>query len=211
MKLLLASNSTYALQVIPDILGRPARELNFITVDTAATGERYPEYQAKNRSRLTRLSYHFEEYDIAGRNHRDLRMHLLGRDIIHLSGGNTFYLMKCIREGGFADVIREAIAEGALVAGASAGAYVMCPSIEMAAWKPDSSDRDRFGVTDFTGLGLVPFLVTAHYTPDLTPVLTSAIAVSKYPVRVLADGQALLVRDGDVTFMGLTPEVHLDG
>ncbi|MBI3963425.1 MAG: Type 1 glutamine amidotransferase-like domain-containing protein [Candidatus Kerfeldbacteria bacterium] len=208
--LLLASNRTYALEIIPNILKRPARELNFLTINTAATVEHYPAYQAKHRSRLAAAGYHYEEYDLAGRSPRDMHMHLLGRDVIFLSGGNTFYLMKCIRESGFGDVIREALAEGALLAGASAGAYVMCPSIEMATWKPDRNDRDRFGVTDFSGLGLVSFLVTAHYTPDLAPVLKPAIARATYPVRILADGQALLVRDREVTFMGTTPEVHLD-
>ena len=84
--------------------------------------------------------------------------------------------------------------------GRSAGAYVACPTIEMATWK--HQDRDRFGVSDFTAMNLIPFLLSVHYKPEYREILKEKISEVKYPVKILTAEQALLIKDGEVELVG---------
>ncbi len=91
--------------------------------------------------------------------------------------------------------------------GSSAGSYIACPTIEMATWKP--KQKDRFGVADFAALNLVPFLVVAHYEPELRDVLKEKISQSKYKTKVLKDGQAILVKGDSRKLVGEGKEIKL--
>ncbi len=116
-------------------------------------------------------------------------------------GGNTFYLLKAIRESGFDEVIKDLVDKGVPYVGTSAGSYVACPTIERATWKHQDK-YDRCGITDFTGMNLVPFLVTAHYVSEFEPKIRKGISETKYPTKILMDGQAILVQDNNYQFLG---------
>lgn len=109
--------------------------------------------------------------------------------------------MKSIRESGFDTVIKELLPTGFIYIGASAGSYVACPTIEMSFWKHQDKYH-HYDLKDFTGMNLVPFLMTVHYTPEYESILREKIPQSKYPVRILTDEQAILVKDDEVTFLG---------
>lgn len=79
-------------------------------------------------------------------------------DAIYAKGGNSFYLLNAMRKSGFDKLINKLLDKGVIYIGESAGAYVACPTIEMAHWK--HQDRDIVGLNDLTGLGIVPFLVS---------------------------------------------------
>ena len=129
------------------------------------------------------------------------------KNIIHVEGGNTFYLLKAIRETGFGGLLNEMINEGKVYIGTSAGSYVMCPTIEVANW--DKSGKGRFGVTDFTALNYVPFILKVHYKDDSEAEVRNNLQTLKYPLRILRDGQGILVEDGKYTFVGDGEEVKL--
>lgn len=80
----------------------------------------------------------------------------------------------------------------------------MCPTIEVAGWK---AGRDQYGLTDFTALWYVPFLLKCHYTDDSKENILEKMKGLKYPLRVLKDDQAFLVENGNVTFVGDGEEV----
>ena len=129
-----------------------------------------------------------------------------GKDVIYVQGGNTFYLLKHVRESGFDVVVKDLIEKGVIYIGVSAGSYIACPTIEMTAWK--SSDDDYYGVTDLTAMNLVPFLVCVHYNREkYREGLIEGIKTSKYPVKILTDEQALLIRNGEVKLIGSGEEV----
>jgi len=69
----------------------------------------------------------------------------------------------------------------------------------MATW----SDRfDRFGVTDWSALNFVPFLIKAHYTTDMLESLKERARDLPIPMRVLNDKQAVVVKDGEAQLIG---------
>ena len=140
------------------------------------------------------LGVDFIELSFADRG--TLKERLTPAGAIYVKGGNSFYLLDAIRKSGFDKIASELVEGGVIYVGESAGSYVACPTIEMAHWK--QQDRDIVGLDDLTGLGLVPFLVTAHYKEELEPIISSKAKETSYGVRRLADNQVIVVEDGEV-------------
>ncbi len=164
-------------------------------------------YIDRHRQKMDELNFSYDEIDIAGMTENELKKALDGHDIIMVEGGNTFYLLKAIRESGFEKVVKELIEQGVVYIGSSAGSYVACPSIVVSTYA--KKQKDRCGVTDFNAMNLVPFLIKAHYTPDMLPDLNDIRTKIEYPLHILDDKQALLIRDGEVQLLGGGDEIIL--
>ena len=134
---------------------------------------------------------------------------LKDKDVVLMAGGNTFYLLKAVRESGFEKVIKELIEKGMVYAGSSAGSYVACPTIETATWKKPGEEKERFGVTDLTAMNLVPFLFKAHYDPEEKEMLKEKISEAKYETKILKDGQAILVEGDNYKLVSEWEEIKL--
>ncbi|MFC1615364.1 Type 1 glutamine amidotransferase-like domain-containing protein [Patescibacteria group bacterium] len=164
-------------------------------------------YINRHKQKMNELNFSYTEIDIAGKNEDELRKILNGYDIIMVEGGNTFYLLKAVRESGFKNVMKELLEKGVVYIGSSAGSYITCPSIVMATWS--NRGFDRCGITEYTAMKLVPFLMKAHYMPDMKEMLNKKIKDMQYPMRVLNDNQAILVRDGKIQLLGGGDEIIL--
>jgi len=80
-------------------------------------------------------------------------------NILIITGGNTFKLLKHLRESGLDETVEEfAQKEENVIGGFSAGAIVLSPSIKTAT----QEDNNEVHLIDFTGLNIVPFLVVPH-------------------------------------------------
>lgn len=205
--LLLFSSLRLLISGLPPVLGKPWGEFKMVHVITASKGVTNLEYFERNRAFFKREGYQCEELDLDGKSEAELRKILSGKELVYVEGGNSYYLLKSIRESGFDKVIKELLPKGLIYVGGSAGAYVCCPTIEMATWK--HQDRNRFGVTDFTAMNLVPFLLSVHYKPEYRDLLKEKISHVKYPVKILTDEQALLIKDGEVELVGNQERVVL--
>lgn len=100
--------------------------------------------------------------------------------------------------------MKDLLNNGLCYVGCSAGTYVMCPTVEVGSWK---AARNRYGVTDFTALRYVSFLIKCHYTDDIKEKVIEKIKTLKYPLRVLKDNQAFLIEDNSCLFVGEGEEV----
>src|SRR5262249_34145352 len=78
-------------------------------------------------------------------------------DPVFIGGGNTYALLKRLREAGLLDAIRARVRAGALYLGSSAGANVAGPTILT------TNDWNVVALDAFEALGLVPFNVNPHY------------------------------------------------
>ncbi len=128
-------------------------------------------------------------------------------DAFYLEGGNTFYLLRAIRRTGFAKNIRLALKRGGLYVGSSAGSYVACPSIIASTWKTDP--KPRYGLKRFKGLSLVPFIIKVHYQPSMKTDILKGLRRTKFPLRILKDGQAFLVEGKKVRLVGQLDEARV--
>lgn len=197
-----------AANYIDNFLPKPLSKAKILYVTTASKEVDDKGFVERTRQKMDELNFSYTEFDIEGKTELELKKALSSTDIIYVEGGNTFYLLKAVRESGFEKLAKEAIENGVVYWGVSAGSYIACPSIVMATW---SGHFDNDGVTDLTAMNLVPFLIKAHYAPDMLPLLTEKSKDLQLPLRVLTDEQAVIVKDGEVQLMGSGEGLILHG
>jgi len=210
--LLLCSSGDFVTEHDLPFLPKPINEMKMAYITTASKGSScalsVPADKQMRRNRRMALSDQAEEIDIEGKTEQELREILKDKDVIYVEGGSTFYLLKAVRESGFDKVIKDLIDKGVVYVGASAGSYICCPTIEMATWI-NRNKYDHCGLTDFTAMNLVSFLMTVHYEPEYKDLLKEKIPQAKYPVKILTDDQAILVQDDKIELIGDGEEIKL--
>lgn len=208
MRLLLISNSTnqgepyldYPKNNIKEFLGNTPVKALFIPY--AAITFSYDEYEAKVGSRFHEIGHelisihHFEDPVSAVKD----------AAAIVVGGGNTWQLLKLIRDHSLTEAIRKKVLEGTPYIGWSAGSNVACPTIrttnDMPIVEPDS----------FKALNLIPFQINPHYT-DSNPAghagetreerIIEFIEVNPGTYVVgLREGTMLLIEDRRVKLIG---------
>lgn len=200
--ILLTSAGMNVKEEILKILPKPANKIKLAHIITAKNPrmEENPDYIIKDRQAMKDVGFHVEDIDIKGKTEQELRKILADKDIIYVQGGNTFYLLKYVRESGFDKVAKELINKGIIYVGVSAGSIIAGPTIETANWK--NVDHNEVGLKDLTGMSLVPFNLFVHYSPEHTRIIGEELPKSKYPLHILTDNQALLIKDGKVELVG---------
>lgn len=181
---------------------KPAEnKVAFIT--TAAYGEnKEPHWLKKDRQLLYDCGIKdIEDLDLKDKTQKELEEILSDKDIIFVNGGNTFYLLKWVRESGFDTVLDGFLKRGSLYVGVSAGSYLACPTIEQATWK--RADRNRWGVTDFKALNYVPFLIVAHFDEKYRTIVDAATKTTRCPIVALTDKQAIVVDGKKIKIVGV--------
>jgi dipeptidase E len=206
-KLLLSSNGIFAIEKGFKLLFDDISKIKLAYITTAGKGSRDKAYLEIYKELLKKEGYDYEELDIEGKNENELMELLKGKNAIYVEGGNTFYLLKAVRESGFEKVIKKLIEIGVVYIGSSAGSYIACPTIEMSTWKKPGEEKPRFGVTDLTAMNLVPFLVKAHYEPEQKELIKEKVLRAKYETRILKDGQAILVEGDNYKLVGDGEEI----
>ena len=208
MKIILASDLSFLLKYGYDLTGIPKGKMKIGHITTAYKVSRNSlDFFKKVDETIKEKGYDMENFDIEGKTKEEIRSFFKDKNVVHIEGGNTFYLLKAIRETGFADILKELLNEGKVYIGTSAGSYVMCPTIEVSNWNPDG--KDRFEVTDFTALNYVPFVLKVHYTDEMKGLVSEKVKTLKYPIRILKDGQGMFCEDGNCRFIGDGDEIKL--
>ncbi len=179
-----------------ELIGKPADRIKVIFIPTASEAESYKDYIEDDKKNLLKLGIKEANIKTLHLNHKINYLEVEDYDVIHVCGGNTFYLLKKVRESGFDKIIKNFVEEGGVYMGISAGSYIACPTIEAATWK--HADRNVVGLKDLTALNLVPFLFTAHYAAKFKAIIDKAEANTKYEVKRLTDRQTLLVTDKEI-------------
>ncbi len=174
------------LSVLPE---RP--RVAFIT--TAGFGEsKEPVWMEGDRKRLIDCGVRdIVDLDLKDKSEVEVGKAMEDRNVVYVNGGNTFYLLYWVKKSGFDKVLKNF---KGLYVGVSAGSYIACPAIVMASWK--HQDRNRVGITDFTALNLVPFLITAHFEEAYRSIVDKASKSTGYPIVAITDEQAVLVDNG---------------
>lgn len=159
MKLLLISNSTnpgepyldYPKNNIRDFLG--SRPVKVLFIPYAAVTFSYDVYEQKVSERFREVGHEIESI------HRfsDPVAAVKSASAIAVGGGNTWKLLKTIRDNNLIAAVREKVLGGTPYIGWSAGSNVACPTIrttnDMPVTEPDS----------FDSFNLVPFQINPHY------------------------------------------------
>ncbi|MCU0462152.1 MAG: dipeptidase PepE [Bacteroidales bacterium] len=159
MRLLLISNSTnsgepyldYPKNNIRDFLGEKTVKVLFIPY--AAVTFSYNDYEKKVAEKFNEIGH-----KIASIHHfSDPVKAVREAEALAVGGGNTWKLLKTIRENRLIEIVKKRVLGGMPYIGWSAGSNVACPTImttnDMPVVEPDS----------FSSFNLIPFQINPHY------------------------------------------------
>ena len=200
-RLILASDGGPAIDGMVALF-EDVRHIKLAFIITASKGTSSTDYLERDRKKMTDMKIQYEEVDIEGKTEKQMMEIFKDKNAIYVEGGNTFYLLKAIRESGFDRVIRKLIKKGVIYIGSSAGSYVACPTIEVATWRNQNEQKKNFGVTDLNAMNLVPFLIKAHYVSEMEDLVKEKISQTPYITKILKDGQAIIVEDDNCRLIG---------
>lgn len=135
-----------------------------------------------------------------------LKNEVLKSDIIHLSGGNTFYFLKHLRKTGMLSELKKFVKRGGVLTGLSAGAIIMTKSIETAAFPHFDRDENDENLRNYTGMELVNFEFFPHYKNSKRydcEILDYSRNVN-FPIYACPDGSGIVVKNEKISFIGKT-------
>jgi dipeptidase E len=206
MKLILGSDLTFLLKYGYDLTGIPKGQMKIGYITTASKGnsEKGKLFAEKIKNIIKENNYSFKEIDIENKSKEELKEFFKDKNVIHTEGGNTFYLLKAIKKTGFDKILNELLNEGKVYIGTSAGSSIMGPTIGFSSYIPENTSQNELEALNF-----VPFLIKCHYTDQNEKEYQEKLKTLKYPLRIMRDGQGILVEDGKYTFVGDREEVKL--
>ncbi len=125
---------------------------------------------------------------------------LRSSNILIISGGDPFQLLYNLRKSGLANAIIQFIKkEEFIIAGYSAGAYILTLTLEIAKffnqnYPGGKKYRNQDKIKDFTGLGIVDFEIFVHYSEiHHKKILDHYIESRSKQVKTIADNEFLVV------------------
>ena len=116
---------------------------------------------------------------------------------VFIGGGNTYKLMKELRDSAFDKKLLTYLDNGGIVYGGSAGAMIFGKTIETEI----HTGSHNYGLDDLSGFDrLNGYDLWCHYTAKDDPL----IAEYPHPLYILSEESGLIVQNGEVTSIGLS-------
>src|SRR5690606_9083387 len=106
-KLFLASSG---LDYIKEFVGKKPSSVKMLFIPTAGNLDEDVWWIDKDRDVLARMGFRITELDIDKASKNEMKQRLDNSDIVYVAGGNTFYLLKRIRETGFDEMLNTYVA-----------------------------------------------------------------------------------------------------
>ncbi len=108
-----------------------------------------------------KLNLNIEIMELTEHTEEVLKNRIKNTDFLHVSGGNTFFLLQEIKRKNLIEFIRERIDSGMVYVGESAGTLITCPDIFYA----DDMDNKSLAseLKNTRGLDIIPFYPLPHY------------------------------------------------
>lgn len=193
-RLFLASSG---LEYIKTFVGREPNQVSMLFIPTAGNLDKDVWWIDKDRDVLAKMGFNITEADIETTPLDKLKALLDTTDIVYVAGGNTFHLLKQMRESGFDELLTQFVNNDGLYAGASAGALLAGADIEPVASIDEPELVD--GLSSTKGLGFVNIVPIPHY--DMTDRTEAIDAIKQkydkdFEIILITDDQAIIV-EGD--------------
>lgn len=197
MKLLLTSAgfvNKEVLDVFLKLLDKPTGQIHVVFIPTASRTEHELKYVEESRQELVDLG--ITNITTLNLDRKVSAAEINNPDVIYICGGNTFYLLKKIRQSGLDKILP---GFGGLYVGVSAGSVVMGPNVEVSG----PFDENDVGLSDTTGLKIVDFAVVPHCQNKDRAIIEDLKNRVSYEIMELTDNQAVLVGSGERKIIGL--------
>ncbi|MDQ3065327.1 MAG: peptidase E [bacterium] len=165
--------------------------------------EKHPTYLANETEKMKTIGLDAEELDLRNyfNNNEALEAKLESYGLVWVMGGNTFALRQAMRMSGFDLIIKDLVADEALVYGGfSAGSVVATQTlkgIELVDYPkqmPEGYNKEII----WEGLGFVDFSIAPHYRsehPESEAIekVVQYFRDNKLPYKALRDGEVLII------------------
>jgi len=127
---------------------------------------------------------------------------------IYIGGGNTFYLMKKLKETGLWVFLKEAIKKDIPIYGGSAGAIIFSKDIKTSL----NFDKNWVELTDFSGMNLIrDYSLWCHFNLDKEQKIKKIIKEQKITHSIaLTEKNALLLSKNTIQVIGNEPAYIFD-
>ena len=159
--LFLCSSFAEVASLYPACYGSSCEGKRAVFIPTASLPEEITHYVDKGREALQGLGFVVDELDISQADTETIATYLSESDLIYVSGGNTFFLLQTLRNGGADCLLRESVVAGKPYIGESAGAIVTAPDI---AYVSKMDDRAAAKALESSaGLELIDFYPLPHF------------------------------------------------
>jgi len=202
MKKLLLTSAGLANSKITEaflkLVDKPASEIKIVFVPTASRTEEELHYVEESKKELIGLGIKRENIKTLNLDRKISYGDVTDFDMIYVCGGNTFYLLKKVRESGFDGIIKKFVENGGIYFGVSAGSNLAGPNIEIASL----GDENDVELKDFTGLNLIDAAICPHSDKKDNEKIDAFKKRAKYKIIPLTDSQALLVLNNVVKIIG---------
>lgn len=124
---------------------------------------------------------------------------------LYIGGGNTFALLKHIRECGFTTLLTAYLEKSGTVLGSSAGAIILGEDIGTCA----HLDENRVKLKETNGLALLhEYSVWSHYSPHDDVSIERTVQTTGKPVLALSEKTGLALESGRATVTGTFPAIQ---
>ena len=98
MTLLLTSSGKFLTNKTQNIFSKPLNKMKIAYITTASKGVDDLTYIIDEKQRFDEAKFDYEEIDVEGKNENELKDILRDKEVIYVTGGNTFYLLKCVKD-----------------------------------------------------------------------------------------------------------------
>lgn len=200
----LTSQASEVLERIVNFLPKKPNELRVVFIPTAANPYSSSPWIEKDRTKLVSLGFSVENLDLEHVSESEVRIAVDAADIIFVGGGNTFFLLQHAKKSGFIEIAREAVSEGKIYIGSSAGSVLAAPDIQ---YVELFDEPGMATLEDTKALGIVPFRILPHFGNPAYSELYEKVAAEYQaeasPLVPVKDNQFLL-RNGDLQMVETT-------
>ncbi|MCX6785187.1 MAG: Type 1 glutamine amidotransferase-like domain-containing protein, partial [Candidatus Komeilibacteria bacterium] len=175
------------------LINKPVDQIHVIFIPTASRTEHELKYVEESRQELIDLG--INNIVTLNLERKVTTDDLKNVDVIYVCGGNTFYLLKKMRESDFDQLLPSF---NGLYLGVSAGSIVVGPNIEVSGpW-----DENDVNLSDTTGMNIVNFAVIPHYQTKEHAIVENLKNKASYEIVPLTDNQAILINGNDKIVIG---------
>jgi dipeptidase E len=197
MKLLLTSTGLANIDIRNRFISLFNRDFSLVKVLFIVSAAEEPKekwYVNKSRDELLELGIKKENFIVYHQGKKPDQKLLNSVSLIYVCGGNTFRLLKELKQNNLDKDIIEMIKGGIFYIGASAGSIIVTPSIRIVEpW--DTNDQ---GLADLNALNLTDFTLIPHFTESDEQKVKDIEDRLGIEVKRISDEQAILVVDDNI-------------
>lgn len=162
-----------------------------------------------DRQGLNRAGIATFDYTITGKTPTDLEKDLGDCDLIHVNGGNSFYLLLQVQKSGFDKFIKKQVNKGVIYIGSSAGSYIVSPDIDIYETLDHKDVAPKLPNTK--GFNLTDLSIFPHWGSDIFKDMylnqRLELAYRKgYKIILLNDNQYVEVTDSIYKIIDITKD-----